>query len=77
VDRQRILNELDSALALGLSEKEARIHLMKDKIAPFDVVEEYNRAIENWIFRSHPTVGMHFRKHHAYHCRFANRSLCS
>jgi hypothetical protein len=51
VERQRILNELDSALALGLSEKEARLHLMRDKIAPFDVVEEYNRSIENWIFR--------------------------
>jgi hypothetical protein len=55
-DRQRILSELDSAAALGLSEKEARKQLMKDKIAPFDVVEEFNRSVENWIYQSHPTA---------------------
>jgi hypothetical protein len=55
-DRQRILSELDSAAALGLSEKEARKQLMRDKIAPFDVVEEFNRSVENWIYQHHPTA---------------------
>ncbi len=55
-EKTRLLSELDAAAALGLSEKEARKQLLKDKIAPFDVVEEFNRSIENWLYVSHPTA---------------------
>ena len=55
VESVRVLSELDSAAALGLSEKEARKQLLKDKIAPFDVVEEFNRSVENWLAAAQPT----------------------
>jgi len=36
-----------------MTEKEARKHLLKNQVAAFDVVEEYNKSIEAWVAGGH------------------------
>lgn len=55
-DNSNILSELDVAAARGLSEKEARKQLLANQVATFDVVNEFNKSIENWVLAAHPTT---------------------
>lgn len=50
----RILIEIDTAAILGLSDRESKKQLLKNQIAPFDIVEELNKSIEYWISTSKP-----------------------
>jgi hypothetical protein len=52
----KILSEIDTSAALGLTEKDKRKQLLKDQVAPFDIVEEFNRSIENWVASTKPTT---------------------
>ena len=45
---QLMLDELDSASTLGLSDSQVRKERLRGQIAPFDIVDEYNRAVEVW-----------------------------
>lgn len=58
LEKLRLLSELDAAAALGLSEKEARKQLLKEQIAPFDIVEEFNRSFESWVVAANPAPAM-------------------
>ena len=51
----KILAELDTALALGLSEKEAKRQLYKNQVSPFDVIEEMNKTVELWVSHEKPS----------------------
>jgi hypothetical protein len=55
-DNQKILVDLDTAAALGLTEKEARKQLMKSQISCFDIVEEFFKSVEYWSQTSKPTI---------------------
>lgn len=57
----KILFELDLAAALGLSEKEAKRQFLKNQVAPFDLVEEFNKSVEAWVASEKPT-GLQLRK---------------
>jgi len=52
----KLLSEIDTSAALGLTEKDKRKQLLKDQVAPFDIVEEFNRSIENWVSTTKPTT---------------------
>jgi hypothetical protein len=51
---RRTLSILDSALVLGLTEKEYKMQLLQNLVAPFDVVEELNKALEDWVATESP-----------------------
>lgn len=55
-DATNMLSELDIAAAKGLSEKEAKKQLLKNQVATFDVVMEFNRSIESWTSFVHPST---------------------
>ncbi len=55
-ENQKILVELDTAAALGLTEKEARKAMLKSQIRCFDVVEEFHKALDSWIGYTHPNI---------------------
>lgn len=55
MEKAHLLFALDNAIKLGLSEKEAKKHRMKNIVAPFDIIEEYNKALEYWIQESNPS----------------------
>ena len=51
-----VLIKLDTSAALGLSEKQTRKMLMNNQVAPFDVIEEFNKSVELWVARTKPSV---------------------
>jgi len=53
-ENKRVLTIMDTAAALGLSEKAAKSQLLIGQVAPFDIVEEINVALESWVNRSNP-----------------------
>jgi hypothetical protein len=52
----KILSEIDTAAALGLTEKESRKMLLKNQVAPFDIVEEFNKSMEIWVVTVKPNA---------------------
>lgn len=55
-EQTRILSEIDTAAALGLTEKESRKMLLKNQVAPFDIVEEFNKSMEIWVATVKPNA---------------------
>jgi len=53
---QMMLDELDSASTLGLSDSQVRKERLRGQIAPFDICDEYNRAVEVWNNGVHPST---------------------
>lgn len=55
-DNQKILSEIDSASALHLNDKEIKKQLLKDCVANFDIVEEFDKSVESWSTKYHPNA---------------------
>ena len=52
----KILADIDTAVALNLSEKDSKKRLLKEQVAPFDIVEEFNKSLENMVFAEKPNA---------------------
>lgn len=50
-----LLKEIDQAMGLGVSVKEARRKFFKNKLSPFDIVEEFNKSVEIWVTSQKPS----------------------
>lgn len=53
-ETQLILSDLDTAVVLNLNEKQTRKQRLRGKVATFDVVEEYEKAVDLWVSVEHP-----------------------
>eukprot|EP01038_Epipyxis_sp_PR26KG_P006095 gene6095-8399_t len=54
-DMANLLKDIDKARQLGVSVKEARKKfLLKNQMTPFDVVEEFNKSVELWVYNNSP-----------------------
>jgi hypothetical protein len=51
-ENKKILADLDTAAALGLTDKEMRKAILKSRISCFDVVEEFHRSFDTWCSAS-------------------------
>lgn len=74
-ENQKILSEIDSASALHLNDKEIKKQLLKDCVANFDIIEEFDKSVESWSTKHHPnaskisTVILNISKFLAEFCR--------
>jgi hypothetical protein len=54
-ENQFIISELDTSKALNLNEKEAKKQKLKGKVACFDVVDEFQKAVDLWVSVDYPS----------------------
>jgi len=55
-ENEVILSDLDTAHAVGLTEKEARKLLMKNQLTTYDVVQEFCISVEHWMTTVKPST---------------------
>jgi hypothetical protein len=53
---QQLLEELDTSSKLGLTDSQIRKERLRGQMAPFDIVDEYNKAVEIWHSGTSPNT---------------------
>ena len=55
-ESMQLLSDLDTANAIGLTEKEAKKLLMKNQMTPYDIVQEFCISVDQWIATVKPST---------------------